>query len=50
MGIAPGQRVIEAGTGSGSMTIAMATAVSPQGQVISYEQKPDTQRLARKNL
>lgn len=50
MGIAPGQRVMEAGTGSGSMTIAMATAVGPQGQVISYEQKPDTQRLARKNL
>ncbi len=50
MGIAPGQRVMEAGTGSGSMTIAMATAVGPQGQVISYEQKLDTQRLARKNL
>jgi len=50
MGIAPGQRVMEAGTGSGSMTIAMATAVGPLGQVISYEQKPDTQRLARKNL
>ena len=30
MGIAPGQRVMEAGTGSGSMTIAMATAVGPQ--------------------
>ena len=50
MGIAPGQRVMEAGTGSGSMTIALATAVGPQGQVISYEQKQDTQNLARKNL
>ena len=50
MGIAPGQRVMEAGTGSGSMTIALATAVGPEGRVISYEQKQDTQNLARKNL
>jgi tRNA (adenine57-N1/adenine58-N1)-methyltransferase len=50
MGIAPGQRVMEAGTGSGSMTIALATAVGADGRVISYEQKPDTQNLARKNL
>ena len=50
MGIAPGQRVMEAGTGSGSMTIALATAIGSEGQVISYEQKQDTQNLARKNL
>lgn len=50
MGIAPGQRVMEAGTGSGSMTIALATAVGSEGRVISYEQKQDTQNLARKNL
>jgi tRNA (adenine57-N1/adenine58-N1)-methyltransferase len=50
MGITPGQCVMEAGTGSGSMTIAMAVAVGPEGRVISYEQKPDTQNLARKNV
>jgi tRNA (adenine57-N1/adenine58-N1)-methyltransferase len=50
MGIAPGQRVMEAGTGSGSVTIAMATAVGADGRVVSYEQKPDTQNLARKNV
>lgn len=50
MGIIPGKTVMEAGTGSGSMTIAMATAVGPQGRVISYEQKQETQNLARKNL
>jgi tRNA (adenine57-N1/adenine58-N1)-methyltransferase len=50
MGIAPGQRVMEAGTGSGSMTIALATTVGPDGQVISYEQKQDNQNLARKNV
>jgi tRNA (adenine57-N1/adenine58-N1)-methyltransferase catalytic subunit len=50
MGVAPGQTVMEAGTGSGSMTIALASAVGPEGRVISYEQKADTQNLARKNL
>jgi tRNA (adenine57-N1/adenine58-N1)-methyltransferase len=50
MGVAPGQTVMEAGTGSGAMTIALATAVSADGNVISYEQKPDVQNLARKNI
>ena len=50
MGVAPGQTVMEAGSGSGSMTIALASAVGPTGRVISYEIKPDTQNLARKNL
>ena len=50
MGVAPGQTVMEAGTGSGSMTIALATAIGSEGKVISYEQKPDVQNLARKNV
>jgi tRNA (adenine57-N1/adenine58-N1)-methyltransferase len=50
MGIGPGQKVTEAGTGSGSMTTALAYAVGPEGRVISYEVKPDVQNLARKNL
>ncbi|MDL1940923.1 tRNA (adenine-N1)-methyltransferase [Chloroflexi bacterium CFX2] len=50
MGISEGQTVLEAGTGSGSMTIALANAVGAQGRVISYELKQDTQNLARKNL
>jgi len=50
MGIGPGQTVMEAGTGSGSMTTALAYAVGSEGQVISYEIKPDVQNLARKNL
>jgi tRNA (adenine57-N1/adenine58-N1)-methyltransferase catalytic subunit len=50
LGIGPGQRVLEAGTGSGSMTIALAYAVGPQGRVTTYEQRPEMQNLARKNL
>ena len=50
MGVGPGQKVMEAGTGSGSMTIALAYAVGTEGRVISYEIKPDVQNLARKNL
>jgi tRNA (adenine57-N1/adenine58-N1)-methyltransferase len=50
MGIRPGQHVLEAGTGSGSLTTAMAYAIGPQGQVTTYEQRFETQRLAKKNL
>lgn len=50
MGVGPGRKVLEAGTGSGSMTTALAYAVGSEGQVVSYEIKPDAQNLARKNL
>jgi tRNA (adenine57-N1/adenine58-N1)-methyltransferase catalytic subunit len=50
MGIGPGSHVVEAGTGSGAFTTALAWAVGPQGHVISYEARADMQNLARKNL
>lgn len=50
MGIGPGQQVLEAGTGSGALTSAMAFAVGPQGKVITYEGREEFQTLARKNL
>jgi tRNA (adenine57-N1/adenine58-N1)-methyltransferase catalytic subunit len=49
-GVGPGQKVMEAGTGSGSMTTALAYAVGSEGRVVTYEVKPDVQNLARKNL
>ncbi|HLF73539.1 MAG TPA: tRNA (adenine-N1)-methyltransferase [Anaerolineales bacterium] len=50
MGVGPGQKVMEAGTGSGSMTTALAHAVGSEGRVVSYEARQDVQNLARKNL
>jgi tRNA (adenine57-N1/adenine58-N1)-methyltransferase len=45
-----GSRVIEAGTGSGGLTTALAWAVAPTGMVYSYESRIETHRLARNNL
>jgi tRNA (adenine57-N1/adenine58-N1)-methyltransferase catalytic subunit len=50
MGIGPGVQVLEAGTGSGALTIALAWSVGPQGQVYSYDVRPEMQNLARKNV
>jgi tRNA (adenine57-N1/adenine58-N1)-methyltransferase len=50
MGIGPGQHVVEAGTGSGALTTALAWAVGPAGHVTSYEIRGEMQNLARKNL
>lgn len=50
MGIGPGQHVLEAGTGSGALTSALAYAVGPQGHVTSYEVRQEMHNLARANL
>jgi tRNA (adenine57-N1/adenine58-N1)-methyltransferase len=50
LSVAPGQRIIEAGTGSGGLTTILAMAVGPTGRVISYDRREDMQALARKNL
>jgi tRNA (adenine57-N1/adenine58-N1)-methyltransferase len=50
LSIVPGQTVVEAGTGSGALTTALAAAVGPQGRVISYDSRSDMQALARCNL
>jgi tRNA (adenine57-N1/adenine58-N1)-methyltransferase len=50
LNIHPGTRVIEAGTGSGGLAIALARAVQPHGQVFSYEHQAEIQQLARENL
>jgi tRNA (adenine57-N1/adenine58-N1)-methyltransferase len=46
----PGARVLEAGTGSGSLTIALCRATGPDGRVVSYELRPEFQATAAQNI
>src|SRR5258705_8972716 len=48
--IFPGARVLEAGAGSGALTLSLLRAVGSQGQVISYEQRADHAEHARRNV
>lgn len=48
--IESGNKVLEAGIGSGSLTIALANAVAPDGTIISYEIRDDFIDHAKKNL
>jgi tRNA (adenine57-N1/adenine58-N1)-methyltransferase len=50
MNIGPGTRVVEAGTGSGGLTLALARMVMPNGRVYSYESRPEIYKLAQRNL
>ena len=50
LNVRPGSRVVEAGTGSGGLTLVLAQSVMPTGHVYSYEVRPDVLALARKNL
>jgi tRNA (adenine57-N1/adenine58-N1)-methyltransferase len=46
----PGARVLEAGTGSGALTIALCRAVGEQGRVVSYEVRPEHRERATANV
>lgn len=50
MGIGPGQHVLEAGTGSGGLTTALAYMVGYEGHVTTYEIREEMQNLAKRNL
>ncbi|UCH57779.1 MAG: tRNA (adenine-N1)-methyltransferase [Candidatus Bathyarchaeota archaeon] len=50
LGVGSGNRVVEAGTGSGALTIALADAVRPDGMVYSYEINPSFQNVASGNV
>lgn len=50
LNIQPGVTVLEAGSGSGGLTLALAQHANPGGRVVSYEVRPDMQNLVRKNL
>lgn len=48
--IGPGMTVLEAGTGSGALTLALLRAVGPAGRVISIERREDHLEQARRTI
>ena len=50
LGVRPGGFIIESGTGSGGLTLALAWFVGPDGKVASYERREEFSNLAAKNL
>ncbi len=50
LGIGPGSTVVEAGTGSGALTMALANVVRPDGKVYSYDINERHQKTAAKNI
>jgi len=49
-GIGPGSRVVEAGTGTGALTSALAHYVKLTGRVYTYEARQEFLEMAQKNL
>lgn len=45
-----GSRVLEAGTGSGALTMVLAGLVAPSGKVVSYDNRMEHQAVAARNL
>ena len=48
--IHPGARVLEAGTGTGALTLAALRAVGPDGVVVSYEQREEFLEAAARGI
>lgn len=49
LGLKSGDTVVEVGTGSGALSVALAQAVGPGGHVYTYENRAEFLRSARKN-
>jgi tRNA (adenine57-N1/adenine58-N1)-methyltransferase len=48
--IGPGQTVVEAGLGSGALTLVLLRLVGPTGRVVSYETREEFARRAQRNI
>ena len=49
-GISTGDTVIEAGSGSGALTLALAQSVAPKGKVITFENHTRHFKIAKRNI
>ena len=49
-GIGPESQVVEAGTGTGALTMSLAFYVQPKGKIHSYEIREEFTAIAQKNL
>ena len=45
-----GDLVVEAGAGSGALTVALARAIGPNGRVVTYDVRPDFLEVAHANV
>jgi tRNA (adenine57-N1/adenine58-N1)-methyltransferase len=48
--IFPGARVLEAGVGSGALSLSILRAIGPAGKLYSYERRADFAAIAEKNV
>ena len=49
-GLSSGELVIEAGSGSGALTLALAQAVAPKGRVVTFENNSKHFKIAKRNV
>ena len=49
-GLSSGDIVIEAGSGSGALTLALAQAVAPKGRVVTFENNSKHFKIAKRNV
>ncbi|MDC0856761.1 methyltransferase domain-containing protein [Candidatus Nitrosopelagicus sp.] len=50
MGVQSGQKIVEIGTGSGSLTTFLASIVNPRGHVYTFDVEPKFMEIAEKNI
>ncbi len=49
-GASTGETIIEAGSGSGALSLALAQAVAPNGKIITFENNPKHLKFAKRNV
>jgi tRNA (adenine57-N1/adenine58-N1)-methyltransferase len=50
LGIRPGSKILEVGTGSGAVTIAIALILGGKGKIDTYEKREDIAKIAEHNI